>query len=319
MARPLRLRINGGVYHVMIRSNSYQLLFRDDHDRKRYLELLGRYQGRFGFTVYAYTLSTRQVDLVIETPKATNISKVMQCLGTSYCCYFNRRHGRRGTLFDGRFRSYLVDKESHLAEVTRHIHRAPLKIGWKILRDYPWSSYRIYLGKATKGVFVEKGAVLRLFGEEIRDQRKEYQKFVESSTFRASPYPGRVHFQQVVGSSDFAGKVLARNQESDGDGREEALRRAEKILKEVSFWLSHGDMKDLRVDGKRALVRHLAMYLIRRNTSLPLRSIGELFGVKAPAVVLALRNVERLLSRNDFSEKLKGFTEIGSLSVLPGR
>ncbi|TAJ75712.1 hypothetical protein EPO44_21860 [bacterium] len=87
-----------------------------------FLELLSRYQGRFEFRVYCYFSTSREVHLLImETPRG-NVSKVVQCLGTSYTSFFNRRHKGRGTLFEGRYKSYLVDKESSLLEVIRYIH-----------------------------------------------------------------------------------------------------------------------------------------------------------------------------------------------------
>ena len=123
MARALRVQFDGALYHLVVRANNRQPLFRDTHDRRHYLDLLSRYRGQFGFRIYCYLLINRQVHLLIETPKG-NVSKIIQCLGTSYTSYFNRRHRRRGTLFEGRYNSYLVDRETALAEVTRYIHRA---------------------------------------------------------------------------------------------------------------------------------------------------------------------------------------------------
>ncbi|MGH7775238.1 MAG: transposase [Candidatus Binatia bacterium] len=318
MARPLRLQFEGAVYHLVVRAINRQPLFREDQDRRRYLELLSRYRGQFGCRLYAYALMSRHVYLLLETPKG-NVSKLMQCLGTSYTSYFNRRYKRRGTLFEGRYKSYLIDKRRYLSEVTRYIHRDPLQSGLKIRkkRDYPWSSYRVYLGRG-KSDLVETGVVLNRFGRGIREQRRRYQEFVEDASVKGNSYPGKVTSQQIVGSPNFVEKVFSRPQRSRDSGEEAPLRKAERILREVSLSLGPNEAGGLRRRRRRGLFRHVAMYLIRRQTTLPLRSIGELLGVKAPAVALAIGKVEHLLERGDMSNKLGNLLQIDRFSSQMG-
>lgn len=306
MARSLRVQFEGAVYYIVIRANNRQSLFKDRRDRSRFLDLLNRYQGRFGFVVYAYTLVPHYVHLLVGTPKG-NVSKVMQCLGTSYTSYFNRRHRRRGTLFEGRYKSYLVDNEGYLAEVTRYIHQAYSQSGLSTIkkRDYPWSSYRIYLGRKMSDL-VQTEPVLGRFGGVLRVQRKRYQEFVEEGigTKRKGYFAG-VKFGPLFSSAKVAGGAFFKPQHPIPSENETHLRKAEQILREVNLSLNPSEIGDLRDGRRRALARHLAMYLIRRHTSLPLRSIGELLGVKAPAVALALGKVEQLLKQEEFSEKVR--------------
>lgn len=301
MARPLRVQFDGALYHLVVRANNRQPLFRDKVDRLRYLELLSRNQGRFGFKIYCYLLLTRQVHLLIETPKG-NVSKIMQCLGTSYTAYFNRHHKRRGTLFEGRYKSFLVNKETSLAEATRYIHRAHFQSGinTKKKRSYPWSSYRVYLGRK-KSDLVNTEPVLSHFGQGLREQRRRYQKFVENGKFREYAYPNSPNATPTMNIAGLADNLSSQrqNSQSHNNGEEVSLRMAEKILREVNLSLTPNEMGNLREGRKKALARHVAMYLIRKQTSLPLRSIGELLGVKAPAVALGIGKVERLLKRED--------------------
>jgi len=292
MARPLRLQFDGALYHLTVSGINRQPLFRDNQDRRRYLELLSRYRDRYEFRLYAYVLMNHDAHLLLETPRG-NIGKMMQCLGTSYTSYFNRRHKRRGAVFGGRYKSYLVDKESCLPEVTRYIHRGHLKSGLK--RDYPWSSYRIYLGRKVSGL-IETEPVLSRFSRSVRGQRRRYQEFVEkNNNVREDAYPPKANSQQLAGFRPQSSKE-----------EEAPLRKAERILHEVSLSLAPNEDKDLRPRRRGALARHVAMYLIRRQTSLPLRSIGELLGVKAPAVALAIEKIEQLLKQQDFPDELKG-------------
>ena len=314
MARPLRDQFEGALYHLVVRANNRQPLFRDHKDKRHYLELLSRYQGQFGFRVYCYLLISREVHLLIETPRG-NVSKVMQCLGTSYTSYFNRRHKRRGTLLEGRYQSYLIENERYLPEVTRYIHRNYSQSGLKTnkKRDYPWSSYRIYLGRRTSDL-VETERVLGGFGQALREQRKRYREFVEADNLREGASQNVRHMEYYPGLIE---KGSFQRQSTQINKKEEApLRVAERILREVNLSLSltPNEMGDLRESRKRSLARHVAMYLIRKQTSLPLRSIGELLGVKAPAVALGIGKVERLLKREDFSKRVRNLLENNAFS-----
>jgi len=100
MARPLRIEVAGGMYHVITRGNERKPVFRDDHDRGRFLERLAGYREKFGFQLLAYSLMDNHVHLAIETGKVP-LSKILAGLQSSYTQYFNRRHQRVGHLFQG--------------------------------------------------------------------------------------------------------------------------------------------------------------------------------------------------------------------------
>ena len=126
-----------------------------------------------------------------------------------------------------------------------------------------------------------------------------------------------------MGSTDFVEKVFSQPQRLQDNGDEAPLRKAEKILREVSLSLGPNQAGGLRKRRRRGLFRHVAMYLIRRQTTLPLRSIGELLGVKAPAVALAIGKVEQLLEREEISNGFKHLfkidrfsSQIGSRNIL---
>ena len=314
MARALRVQFEGAVYYLVVRANNRQPLFRDQKDKRHYLELLSRYQGQFGFKIYCYLLVSRKVRLLLETPGG-NVGKIMQCLGTSYTSYFNRRHKRRGTLFEGRYNSYLVDRESSLAEVTRYIHRACFRAGLSTEkeREYPWSSYRVYLGRKRFDL-VETEPVLSRFGRDFREQRRRYQAFVENGYLKEASYSMDLRSLYLMKTSAFAEKNFSRDSSRHNNDSDVSLKMAEKILREVSLSLNPIEVGELGGGKKRGLARHVAMYLIRKQTSLPLRSIGGLLGVKAPAVALGIGKVEQLLKREDFSKKVKSLLENNTFS-----
>ena len=311
MARPLRVQFEGAVYHLTVHAVNHQPLFRDSRDKKHFLELLARYRSQHGFKLYAFVLISRQVDLLVETPRG-NVSKVMQCLGTSYTSYFNRRYKRRGTLFDGRYRSRIVEWEDTLLEISRTIHRNHFRsaLSKRDKRSFPWSSYRIYLGKA-ESQLVDTKPVLDSFWQSRKGQRKKYQKFVEDGGLPARSLAGDLSFQKrsdsgAATADSLYGAAGPRNRQDEA-----SLRKAEEILRDVSLSLNANNAEALKERRRKALVRHVAMYLIRRQTSLPLRLIGKLLGVKAPAVALAIGKVERLLKEEAFYSRVRNLFEGG--------
>ena len=146
MSRALRVDYAGAVQHVTSRGHQKKNIFRDDRDRRKFLELLAETTKRYGWLVTAYVLMTNHFHLVMETPMA-NLSDGMQYLNSAYAGWFNKRHKRRSALFDGRFHSFVVEKEAYLQEVIRYVVLNPgrAKRGERP-EDYRWSSYGAMAG-----------------------------------------------------------------------------------------------------------------------------------------------------------------------------
>jgi len=250
MARALRPQLEDALYYITVRGNNRQFIFRDHHDQRHYIELLNRYRERFDCRLYAYILLNNHLHFILETPRA-NVGKFMQCLGTSYASYFNRRYKRRGTLFEGRYQSHLLST-SQLLDFTQQVH------------------------------------VCSLGGE----KEQKGSRLEDSSAVSLS--------------------AATRDQLAGAD-----LKKAEDIIHKVSLSLSIAGVGDLREKRRKAMPRHLAMYLIRRQTPLPLRLIGTLLGVKPAAVAIAIGKVEKRLKEGGFPQHIEALLKksIGSASL----
>src|SRR5688572_19335291 len=146
MARPLRLHVPGMVYHVMSRGNGRQVIFTDDRDYERYLELLERSARRFGIRCVAYCLLGNHVHLVLQAGDIP-ISRMMQQLNSTFAQWFNRRHDRVGHVFQGRFKALLVETPRYLLRLLRYIALNPVAAGVTGTPDeWRWSSYRATIG-----------------------------------------------------------------------------------------------------------------------------------------------------------------------------
>ena len=147
MARMSRLAVAGYPHHLIQRGNNRAAIFLDDEDRARYLGLLRAAATAAGVALHAYVLMTNHVHLLATPAAGDALSRMMQALGRNYVGWFNHRHGRSGTLWEGRFRSGLVEGDAHLLGCMRYIELNPVRAG--IVRapaDYRWSSARHHLG-----------------------------------------------------------------------------------------------------------------------------------------------------------------------------
>ena len=126
MARPLRLEFAGALYHVTSRGDHREKIYLDDQDRRTFLDLLGKEIFQQHWICYAYCLMDNHYHVLIETPEP-NLVRGMRRLNGVYTQSFNRRHGRVGHVFQGRYKAILVDKENYLLELCRYIVLNPVR------------------------------------------------------------------------------------------------------------------------------------------------------------------------------------------------
>lgn len=145
MSRPLRIEFPGAVYHVTSRGNRREPIFEDDADRQKLLNVLSQGMDRFDAQVLAYCLMGNHYHFVLHT-RSANLSRLMRHLNGVYTQAYNRRHGKVGHLFQGRFKAILVDRDAYLLEVCRYVELNPVRAGLvPMAGDWPWSSYRAHV------------------------------------------------------------------------------------------------------------------------------------------------------------------------------
>ena len=143
MARLPRLNLPNIPQHVVQRGNNRQVTFVTDTDYILYLNKLEQYAKEFQVKVHAYVLMTNHVHLLMTPTRKTGISQLMQALGRYYVRYFNYTYKRTGTLWEGRYKSTLVDSEGYFLLVSRYIELNPVRANMVTHpAEYPWSSYQ---------------------------------------------------------------------------------------------------------------------------------------------------------------------------------
>ena len=148
MARLPRLTLADYPHHVILRGNNRQMIFSGEPDMRRMLGLLEEHSVLQGVDIHAYVLMGNHMHLLLTPRRDRAMSLMMQAVGRSYVRTYNRAHGRTGTLWEGRYRSSLIQTERYLLTCMAYIDLNPVRAGMvEAPQDYPWSSHAHYTGR----------------------------------------------------------------------------------------------------------------------------------------------------------------------------
>lgn len=181
MARLLRVHLAGVPEHVIQRGNNRQVCFVDNDDFAAYVHWLKQYAAEFEVHIHAWVLMSNHVHLLCTASDNSGISLMMQSLGRKYVRYFNRRYQRTGTLWEGRYKSCLVQEEHYLLTLYRYIELNPVRAGMVTSpADYPWSSYPINaLGKHSD--LCQPHACYLALADSAAERRQTYRALLSSA------------------------------------------------------------------------------------------------------------------------------------------
>lgn len=204
MPRANRIDIVDGIHHVTQRGLERRAIVLDDTDRSHWWRLFARVARRCQWRVFAVALLDNHFHIYLRTPKP-NLSVGMHDLDGGYASLFNRIHQRDGPLYQGRFKSVLVENDSYSWELSRYVHLNPYRAG---LTDdpfhYRWSSYRFFLNRLTAPDWLDWRAVLAQFAGTEAAARLAYKRFVEAGMVEPPPNPLReAERVGVLGSPEF--------------------------------------------------------------------------------------------------------------------
>jgi len=148
MARLPRLTLTDYPHHVILRGNNRQVIFSGESDMRRMLSLLEEHSMVQGVDVHAYVLMGNHLHLLLTPRRDGALSLMMQSVGRSYVRAFNQAHGRTGTLWEGRYRSSVIQTERYLLTCMAYIDLNPVRAGMvEAPENYPWSSHAHYIGR----------------------------------------------------------------------------------------------------------------------------------------------------------------------------
>jgi REP element-mobilizing transposase RayT len=179
VARKLRHQLPGYLRHVMSRGNGRMPIFLDDRDYRTFVHLLGETVEEFEIECWNYCVLPNHYHATLR-PTLPNFSAAMHQLNGDYAQWWNRRHGRVGHTFQGRFKDQVVEREGYLLSLCRYVARNPVRAGLvERPEDWEWSSYAATIGLKPARPFVCTDSVLQLFGEDtVAKLQSRFAEFV---------------------------------------------------------------------------------------------------------------------------------------------
>ena len=318
MGRPWRIEYKGALYHLMSRGNDGQDIFHNDEDRNLFLGTISEMSERFEIDIFAYVLMSNHYHLLVRTNQS-NLKRAMQWLGATYTRRFNNRHGKSGHLFQGRYKSILIQNDAYIMRLSCYIHRNPLRAGIvRRLIDYKWSSYPIYAyGKKTPG-WLSTQMILSYF--KGAEKHKQYRQKVQKYADKEKSLLEDLRYGIILGSKVFVDKIRKRFLP---DVPHLEIPQQKKIAKDFKLKnIIKKTAKILQVDiaeciqakrlhGQNKQNRDLLIYLVWNTGIVTNDEIGKQFGMSYSAVSHSVKSFKEKIGKD---RRLKNqFGKINSL------
>lgn len=328
MPRHARIEIPGGVYHVISRGLERKEIFRDDRDRAEFVRRLSEAIKETGSKCYGWALMPNHFHLVMR-PGAKALSELMRKVLPGYALYFNRRHKRRGYLYQNRYKSILCQEESYLLELIRYVHLNPLR--GNIVKDmaelnrYRWAGHAVLMGTHTSH-WQSTGEILERFGTKRREAVERYLAFVQDAQhmgkrddltgggLRRSAGGWKGVFalrasndrwqgdERILGDGDFVSRSLKIADEAIE--RRDALRRGgwtiDRVVERVSGLLCV-DKKDIRRRSRlssQSDARALISFWANKELGIPGKELADYFQISNAAITKSIKRGEQYASEN---------------------
>ncbi|MBD3345678.1 MAG: hypothetical protein GF401_11510 [Chitinivibrionales bacterium] len=322
MSRKPRLNAPGEFFHVMARGIDGMPIFKDDYDRIIILKYFAAGLKNADYRCYAWALMNNHYHFLLRSSEIL-LDKLMRPLNANYAQYYNKKYGRRGYLFQDRFKSIVTQDQKYVEEIIRYIHLNPIRSGiCKTIRQldvYRWTGHSVLLGN-NEASFQDTKPVLKRFGKDINAARKAYTAFIEEG-IAAKDEPEIIREIRksnngilknhdvgcwVIGDRDFVSKVLR----ADKDKRLRIARYHQDGW-DLDQLLMHIAVK-LAVPADRILypsrnsvfadARHLFCFLGYRELAFSARNIADFLHI-SPSAVYASSQKGRIISET-LNEKL---------------
>lgn len=308
MARPLRIQFPGAVYHVTNRGNNRSSLFKDDDDRKAFLTILAQSVDTYQIRIHSYVMMNNHWHLLAQTPLA-NLSEFMRHFNITYTSYYNRRHKRVGHLYQGRYKSFLVQEDEYLTMVSRYIHLNPVRISsmkraglnkrLEYLFGYKWSSLQGYINPSFELDWVEYQLVLADYGNGRKKAAGSYKKQLIADIEDDLSIRDKIVGQSVLGSESYVSWIKQTYLEQRKDRERPSISKInqhvslEQVLDIIEQESGRGNL--FETEG---VLRQIVMTCLYTYAGLNNREIGERFGVDYSTVSQSRKRLRERVAKH---------------------
>ena len=298
MARQKRFHIPTATYHVMLRGNAGHSIFFSDKDRCYLCLLLQRAVELYDCRIHAFCFMSNHIHIAIQVG-TIRLSQIMQNIALRYTKRINRNQNRFGHLFQGRFRSIIIDDNSYLNELIRYIHMNPVRANIvNSPEEYSWSSHRTYLG-LDQITWLTRETVLKRFGTHFDTARANYKNFIHQNVDRESELPFKIgYFEGMLGDEQFVDTV----REKTGLVSKKPILLSQVV--DVVCRKYGLTMYDLTAQGKHRANSHVRAILALVSRSIESISLEELSRFLNREISALSKLASRLEARSRSSEAL---------------
>jgi REP element-mobilizing transposase RayT len=244
MPRKPRIKSETGIYHVMLRGINKQRIFEDKQDYQKFLNILKETKEISDYDLYSYCLMSNHIHLLIKETEV-ELGEIFKRFGAKFVYWYNYKYSRTGHLFQGRFKSEVVETDSYLLTVLRYIHQNPRKANLvKSISNYPWSSYNEYIGNKN---ICDTQFILEIFSKNKSEALSEFVKFNNQT------------------NNDLCLDLRENNRVNDSE--------AEEIIKKISKFKSPTFIQNVNDIERDKIIKKC------KNNGLSIRQIQRLTGI----------------------------------------
>lgn len=287
MPRPLRIEYENAYYHVMNRGRGRQRIFHGDDYFISFLATLEQAHQRFGLQILSYCLMSNHYHLLVKTPEA-NLGRAMRHINGQYTQIYNRLRNTDGSLFRGRYKSVLVEKDSYQLQLSRYIHRNPIEARMvEQLDEYRWSSYPCYVGRRPTPDWLYQTEIYQQLGVKSR-HRDRYRAYVEMGVDEEiATFFRKGNQRAYLGSDKFRDWVYRHGQNDDPEIDQTALKQFRPDIDQITETVAkhckvsrESIITSQRGRAGENIPRWLVMYLAQDIGGLKLREIANFLHLK---------------------------------------
>lgn len=302
MARRTRFFLNGSTYHVMFRGNNGQSIFSAASDCREFCLLLKEGAERYGHRILAFCFMTNHVHLAIQL-KDISLSKICQNICFRYTRFYHYKYETTGHLFQGRFKSILVDDQIYLKELVRYIHLNPVRAQMvSNPLNYLWSSHQAYLTNQESSWF-DKNRVLEIFGGTSLEAKEAFHQFVTSGI----GVKENIDFESGFSDGIIGSDMFIEEHKMEIEELKSEVMDLKALIDNVAEWYKI-DIKDLqgpKIARKFSHIRAMIALLVR-NVGLNLRELSTFFDQTDSAMSQAALRLEEKMKisselKNEFN------------------
>lgn len=323
MPRKPRIETSNGLYHVINRGNYRSEIFESDGAKHSFQETLFEACSRFSWELSAYCIMDNHYHLCLGTP-AGNLSEGMRWLGSTFAARFNRYRKEQGHLFQGRFKSLMVEPGAHWADLVDYIHLNPVRAGLveaTLVNKYPWSSLSLFSKIKTRPAFMD--CRWMAFRDGMTDTASGWRRYVNRLAMRSSDDPKEIEALDrqmcrgwCIGESDFRKAVSEEFAKKENEARldREGLRDLNRLRWEKSVEACLTSLKkgsdEIASDAFSADWKLAIATRLKSETSVTNAWLGERLNMGKPGSVSAIcgRYARELSSRCPYWRKLSKLT-----------